>query len=121
MRSEEYDFLSYSGVSDHRIAGMNLCDNDGNPTGGTAADLEGGLSIRWQSGPVDRKSDVGLNGAFVEDVLEVCQRRLVYFQQSKFACKENAEAVNHIADAIKALLRRRNDRRDRGVEGTNTP
>ena len=75
------------------------------------------FSIYWQDGPVSRDAGEKPNGAFVEDVLEVCKRRLEFYQDSPFACDENARALAHVGQAIDALLERRGDRRDRGVEG----
>ena len=75
--------------------------------------------IDWQDGPVDRESGEGANGAFVEDVLEVGRLRLEFYEQSSFACPENAAAIKHIQAAVEALVSRRQDRRARGVEGQN--
>ena len=111
---------------------------DGNPAGGYAAswhparDNEAArrmgailndtsdpchLSIRWQDGPVDREAGETPNGAFVEDILEVCKRRLEFCQDSPLACHENEVAIGDIQHALESLLARRKDRADRGVEG----
>lgn len=107
------------------VAGCNFVDRDGNPAGGYAADgpiMHGdnnmpGLLIRWQEGPVDREGGVLPNGTFVEDVLTVCKKRLEFYQEGKFACDENAEALSYLNKAIMMLLERRADRQGRGVEG----
>lgn len=78
-----------------------------------------GLMIRWQDGPVDRENGQAPNGCFVEDVIEVCKRRLQTYQQSDFACEENAAAISHLESALGVLLDRRKGRRERGVEGKN--
>ena len=111
-----FSFHSWSGILGHRIIGNNLCDENGNPAGGFATDGPG-ISIKWQDGPVDRENDEIQNGAFVEDILEICRKRLQFYQQSPFACDANAEAIKHIAQATDILERRRQDRRNRGVEG----
>ena len=84
------------------------------------------ILIRWQNGPVKRsKTEHGnllvenLNGAFVEDVLNICVKRLEAYQRSSFACKENAEAIAAVDAAIEILVKRRGARRERGVEGKN--
>ena len=97
------------------VGGHNAVDADGNPAGGAAASI--GLSIDWQDGPVDRDAGESPNGAFVEDVLEVCAKRLEFYQQSRFACGENARALRHVHEALESLLSRRRDREDRGVQG----
>ena len=75
------------------------------------------FGVRWQDGPVNREAGEKPNGAFVEDVLDVCMRRLEFYQDSPVACDENVRAIGHVREAIDALLERRGDRRDRGVEG----
>ena len=99
------------------------------PTGGHAEhSIQGDrqriqrFRIDWQDGPVDRSGEppyAGVNGAFVEDVLEVCRRRLERYEASSFACAENVAAIKHIESALVVLQNRRNDRRGRGVEGQN--
>lgn len=76
-----------------------------------------GMLIRWQDGPVDRENGQAANGCFVEDVIDVCKRRLEVYQQSDFACEENAAAISHLESALGVLLDRRKARRERGVEG----
>lgn len=98
----------------------NYVDGDGNPAGGYAHGI--GLSIVWQDGP--RGKDVGgelmpPNGAFVEDAIQAAAQRLAFFQQSKYAHDDNAEAIRHLQAAIDALGRRAADRRKRGVLGVN--
>ena len=73
--------------------------------------------IRWQAGPIDRDAGEKPNGTLVEDVLEVCKRRLEFYQDGRFACKENADAFIYIELAIAACLTRRKDRAARGVLG----
>jgi len=45
--------------------------------------------------------------------------RLEGFQQTEFACEENAKAIEHIKNALKILRERTNKRRARNVEGTS--
>ena len=96
----------------------NRYDKNGDPAGGYASGV--GLEIKWQDGPVNRlegeKKD-GLNGTFVEDVLEAVAQRLEFYQKSRFACKENAYALDDIRLALARLMDRRKDRQKRGVEG----
>lgn len=138
-----FSFNSHGNTGDlhHRIVGHNEmvrvpnADPDGPPTimvpeGGYALDEAPGpaglmqkvirFAIFWQKGPIDReKEGATANGAFVEDVLDVCQRRLEFYQDSAFACDANAQAIQHIKSAIKVLLERRADRAARGVLGKN--
>ena len=78
--------------------------------------------IDFQNGPCDRSQGPGAaNGAFVEDIIEVLRIRLECYQESSFAHEANATAIAHLKSAFKALVERRQDRRDRGVEGQNKP
>ena len=83
------------------VFGHNDTDSDGNPTGGYSTTDDRSISsgrsdslyVRWQDGPVNRAEGEKPNGAFVEDVLEVCRLRLAFCQDSKLSCDDNAEAV----------------------------
>ncbi len=58
------------------------------------------------------------NGAFVEDVLTACLRRLEHYNDTKFRCRENSLAITHIEEALHWLHARTANREGRGVEGT---
>ena len=97
------------------------CQNDvdslGRPAGGFVDGL--GLHIRWQNGPLRTSDSVrSPNGAFVETVLQAARQRLEHYQGSPFACAENAEALEHVDAALRALQRRTARREAKGVEGT---
>lgn len=81
-----------------------------------------GFVISWQNGSqgtgADRKPQ---NGAFVEDILNAAEDRLRVFQETQFACTENARAIEAIREAIRYLTARTIDRKLRGVEGTLSP
>lgn len=125
-----FNFDSKAGVNEY-VFGHNVSERDDEgrrlPKGGYAQsgvfNTENGripgLMIRWHDGPVDRRSGERTNGTFVEDVLEVCRLRLKFYQESAFACDENAEAMEAVEAALDALARRRGDRKARGVEGKN--
>ncbi len=85
-------------------------DVDGNPTGGRATGQ--GFEISWQNGVKEP------NGAIVEDVIAACIDRYKFFQDSKFACEENADAINFLTAALEAQARRTNRRKVAGTEGT---
>jgi len=101
-----------------KFEAQNIDDENGNPAGGLVKGT--GLSIEWQSGPLQvdgvRQEP---NGAFVETVLEAVRQRIESFQLSKFACEENAKAITHIEDALKALNERTSRRTAEGTEGTH--
>jgi hypothetical protein len=100
------------------IEAQNSLDN-GNPTGGWARGT--GIDIRWQDGPLGRGDERNRpNGAFIEGVLEAARQRLVFFQSSKFACRENAIALTKIEEALHWLDHRTRDRETRQVEGTHS-
>lgn len=96
----------------------NRVDENGNPAGGSLSGK--GLSIEWQDGPLGRGEDrKEPNGAFVETVIAAAKSRLVFYQESKFACADNAEMIEHL-DAALAIAARRTARREaQQVEGTH--
>jgi hypothetical protein len=97
---------------------QNFNDPDGNPAGGT---FEGtGIKIEWQNGPLGRGSErKEPNGAFVETVISAAIIRIRYYQDSKFACRENAIALTKLEEALMWLNKRTSDRELRDVEGTH--
>lgn len=108
-----------SGQSNH-IRCRDWVDADGNPSSGYAQGV--GMSVVFQDGPRGKRDDGTLqpaNGAFVEDLLVAAMQRLAFFQNSKFAHPANADAIEHIAAAIKSLESRAKQRSDRGVLGAN--
>ena len=103
-------------IDDCRVA--NFEDDNGNPAGGLVKGV--GLSIEWQNGPLGRDEErIEPNGAFVETVMAAAAQRIRYYQDSKFACRENAIALTHLETAILWLDKRTRDREVRGVEGTH--
>ena len=96
---------------------------NGNPGGGSV--VGPGLGIDWQNGPMARESaGAGTEatiavqtGALVEDVILAALDRLRWYQQSRFACPENGEAIGHLEAALTVLRRRHEDRTARGVAG----
>ena len=96
----------------------NHTDNAGNPAGGKVRGV--GLSIDWQNGPLGRdQARTEPNGAFVETVILAARRRIEYYQRSRFACDENAQAIEHLNAALDVLQQRTARREAAGVEGTN--
>lgn len=101
-----------------RFTETHFTDSDGNPAGGTT--FGQGFSIGWQHGPLGR----GLarkepNGAFVEDIILAAEGRLDFYQNSRFACEANADAIAHLEQAVELLQARTADRETRKVEGLN--
>lgn len=93
-------------------------DADGNPAGGTTANL--GMLLHWQDGPLAVNGHrQPPNGVFVEDVIAAAIGRLEFYQSSKFADTHNAVALSHLRRALKRLERRTRERVRRGVEGTH--
>jgi hypothetical protein len=72
--------------------------------------------ISFQKGPVNES---GVNGIFIEDLLQICRHRLQCFQDGDFKCRENALALTKIEEALHWLDHRTKDRQQRGVEGTS--
>ena len=99
----------------------NHTDAAGNPAGGKVRGL--GLSIDWQNGALaddtSRSGRAAPNGAFVETVILAARRRIEYYQRTKFACNENADAIDHLNGALEVLQARTARREAAGVEGTH--
>lgn len=93
-------------------------DQDANPAGGVSTGR--GFTISWQNGPLGHgNTRREPNGAFVEDVIQAVMSRLQFYQQSRFACQANEDALNSLHDAARALDARTRDREMRQVEGTH--
>lgn len=92
---------------------FNEVPEGGNPTGGKTQFANS--VINWQDGII---VDGLKNGAFVEDVITAAIQRLEYFQDSKFECQENADAIASLQMALAALESRTKTRVAQGVENT---
>ena len=93
-------------------------DENGNPAGGATHGK--GIDIGWQDGPLGRDSErKEPNGAFVEGVIQAALGRLKFYQDSKFACRENALAITKLDEALHWCEHRTRDRENRAVEGTH--
>ena len=75
------------------------------------------ISFTIQSGPV---KEVGVNGCQV-DTLIAAARLIISGLNEKFPCRENSIAITKLDEAIMWLEKRKQDREQRGVEGTNQP
>lgn len=96
----------------------NHVDDDGNPSGGTVTGT--GLEISWQSGPLGQGEDrQEPNGAMIEAVITAVISRLLFFQDSKYSCRENALAITKLEEALHWLNARTARRIVEGKEGTN--
>ncbi|MDE2098105.1 MAG: hypothetical protein KGL39_12700 [Patescibacteria group bacterium] len=99
----------------------NAVDDNGNPAGGYVEGV--GLHISWQDGPLGRGEDrKEPNGAFVETVIAAAKQRIEFYQTAsngKFACEENANAIQALTDALFTLKQRTANREARQVEGTH--
>ena len=72
--------------------------------------------IQFQQGA--RKEPDSIHGIIDTDLLEIVRDRLTAFQAGVFACKHNADALEHVELALKALNKRVEDRISRNVLGT---
>lgn len=73
--------------------------------------------INFQEGPI---KECGVNGVCNEDLIAMVITRLEHFQESEFACRENALAITKLEEALLWLRKRTMGREQRGVEGTHT-
>ena len=105
-----------------------LTDQDGNPTGGRTemmvahypedgaeGSLRHAIDINWQDGII---GDGVQTGAFIEDVLEAARQRLLFFNGTKFRCRENSVAITKIEEALQWLDWRTRQRVIQDVENT---
>ena len=101
------------------VMGHNFSDSDGNPAGGHVDGT--GFHIVWQNGPLGSGEDrQPASGAFVEDVLIALLERMRWYQEGKFACRENALTVTKLEEAAHWMQHRREDRDRRGVLGEHS-
>lgn len=97
-------------------------DSTGAPDGGEYESL--GLNIRWQRGPLKPPGETEMmppNGAFVETVIEAASRRLQFYQNTRFNCAENEDAIEHLEAALSVLRERIARREAAGKLGTHKP
>jgi hypothetical protein len=73
-------------------------------------------SVDFQEGPI---KECGVNGVCNEDLINMVISRLEGFQNSEFACRENALAITKLEEALLWLRKRTMARESRGVEGTH--
>jgi len=93
-------------------------DENGNPAGGSSFGC--GFAISWQNGPLNRGAKrKEPNGAFVENIIKAAIGRLEHYQTTKFACKENADALANLQRALACCNARTANREARQVEGTH--
>jgi len=103
---------------DEKAVFTNASDENGNPSGGSIKGV--GIDINWQDGPLGRGEDrVEPNGAFIETVMVGLIKRLEYFQDIKFRCRENAIALTKLEEALMWLQWRTKRRELEGNEGTH--
>lgn len=74
------------------------------------------VRVLFQKGPIKEN---GVNGIHNEDLIAIVIDRLQSFQESEFRCRENAVAITKLEEAVMWLNKRTQDRKNRGVEGTN--
>lgn len=72
--------------------------------------------IAFQKGA--RKDPEARHGVLDVDLLEIVRDRLHSFQAGEYACRENAEALRHVEEALLWMNKRVEDRAERGVLGT---
>lgn len=76
------------------------------------------INITFQNGPIE---EVGINGAGIEDVIDLLIERLRGFNEGDMRCRENSLAVTALEEARNWLTLRTINRIQQGVEGYNRP
>lgn len=72
------------------------------------------IDITFQHGSIE---EVGINGAGIEDVIEVLIERLRQFNEGEMRCRENSLAITDLESARNWLTMRTISRIQQGVEG----
>lgn len=75
--------------------------------------------MTFHEGPLAGENAGEVNGVMIENLLAICADRLQTHQDSKYACDENQDALDHIKMAVAALKSRTAKREERKVEGTH--
>ena len=75
------------------------------------------MSIDFQKGPI---KEVGRNGVPDKALLLILQHRLEDFQDSRWACRENASSLEAVGQIIRAQDERTDRRTKAGTEGTGS-
>jgi hypothetical protein len=105
-------------VMNQPFIAFNDVDEGNNPSGGYADGL--GFHIDWQNGPLSVDGNRGQsNGAFVETIIAAAKQRIEFYQDSKFNCDENEQAIMYLGLALNSLNARTQCRIKAGVEGTH--
>jgi hypothetical protein len=80
-----------------------------------------GVKLPWQNGPLkDAGGNVKKpNGLFVESLIAAAIGRLRFYEDSPFACRENALALTKLEEAQHWLQSRTHRRLAAGIEGTH--
>ncbi|MGL5752689.1 MAG: hypothetical protein ACRCXT_19280 [Paraclostridium sp.] len=73
-------------------------------------------AINIQEGPI---KECGINGCGNEDLIAIVLERLISFQNTEYACKENAMTITKLEEAVLWLRKRTMGREQRGVVGTS--
>ena len=73
------------------------------------------ITFTIQNGPIE---EAGENGCQVDDVIQTAKEMIERFNTA-CPCEENEGAIKGLEVALARLIKRRQDREDRGVEGTS--
>ena len=93
---------------------------DGVPASGEANGT--GFRIVWQPRPLGRgENRAPAEGAFIEDLMLALLQRLQFYQDSPFACEENADSIALLRASLERQYGRTRRREARGIEGTVSP
>ena len=69
--------------------------------------------VRFQNGAME----LGRNGATTEEVLDMLIEHINYFQQGKYACRENSLVITKLEEAKHWVLHRKQLREAQEVKG----
>lgn len=73
------------------------------------------IQFKLQDGPI---GEYGINGCQIDTMIDVATQIIAHFNQT-FPCIENNTALIKLTEALMWLNKRKQDRINRGVEGTS--
>jgi hypothetical protein len=73
------------------------------------------IAFTLQKGPI---KEVGANGVQIDTLILTC-KQIIEGLNKKFSCYENVLAMEGLKDSLTALEKRKQNREERGVEGTS--
>lgn len=101
----------------YKVTGFDTSSNPSCPFVARYGEPAKHSTVLFQNGPIDEVG--GANGVTHEALLAIIEDRLTMFQEGRFVCEENRNALIHVQHALGWLKKRTERRRAAGTEGTH--